>query len=96
MTEDIVTRIRTVFEDTPEVLSTLDGETYEGAEAHTHMLGMWETMKDAADRIEGLEYALRSIADTPIGAEIPDRTTIWGLAVHMRETATDALKGGTK
>ena len=51
---------------------------------------------EAADRIEGLEYALRSIADTPIGAEIPDRTTIWGLAVHMRETATDALKGGDK
>lgn len=30
----------------------------------------------AADRIVLLEYALRSIADTPIGAEIPDRTTI--------------------
>jgi hypothetical protein len=43
-------------------------------------------------RIELLEYALRSIAETPIGAEIPDRTTIWGLAVYMRETATDALK----
>jgi hypothetical protein len=49
----------------------------------------------AADRIELLEYALRSIAETPIGAEIPDRTTIWGLAVYMRETATDALKEGT-
>jgi hypothetical protein len=52
--------------------------------------------KDAADRIEQLEYALRSIADTPIGAEIPDRTTIWGLAVHMRETAKDALRKGGK
>ena len=50
--------------------------------------------QDAADRIELLEYALRSIADTPIGAEIPDRTTIWGLAKHMQETATDALKEG--
>ena len=39
------------------------------------------------------ERALRSIADTPIGAEIPDRTTIWGLAVHMQETAKYALKG---
>jgi hypothetical protein len=47
---------------------------------------------EAADRIEHLEYALRSIAETPIGAEIPDRTTIWGLAVYMREIATDALK----
>lgn len=62
MTSDIVTRIRTVFEDTPEVLSTLDVETYAGAEAHTHMLGMWETMNDAADRIERLEKALRWIA----------------------------------
>ena len=48
----------------------------------------------AADRIELLEYALRSIADTPIGAEIPDRTTIWGLATYMQETAKDALKEG--
>jgi RPA family protein len=62
MTDDLVTRIRTVFEDTPEVLSTLDVETYAGAEAHTHMLGMWETMKEAADRIEELEAALRKIA----------------------------------
>jgi hypothetical protein len=53
-----------------------------------------ELMSIAADRIERLEYALRSIAETPIGAEIPDRTTLWGLAVHMRETAKDALKGG--
>lgn len=46
----------------------------------------------AADHIEGLEYALRAIAEVPIGAEIPDRTTIWGLAVHMQETARYALK----
>jgi hypothetical protein len=50
----------------------------------------------AADRIEFLECALRSIAETPIGAEIPDRTTIWGLAVYMQETAKDALKEGDK
>jgi hypothetical protein len=52
--------------------------------------------KHAADRIEHLEYALHSIAETPVGAEIPDRTTIWGLAVHMRGTATDALKEGNR
>jgi hypothetical protein len=45
-------------------------------------------------RIKKLEAALRSIAETPIGAEIPDRTTIWGLATYMHETAKDALKGG--
>ena len=49
---------------------------------------------EAADRIEQLEYALRSIAEVPIGAEIPDRTTIWGLATYMQETAKDALKEG--
>ena len=67
MTDDIVTRIRTVFEDTPEVLSTLDVETYAGAEAHTHMLGMWETMKDAADRIEELEFVLLFISNINYG-----------------------------
>ena len=46
----------------------------------------------AADRIEELEVALRSIAEVPLGAEIPDRTTIWGLATYMQETAKDALK----
>jgi len=51
--------------------------------------------RDAADRIEQLEYALRSIAETPIGAEIPDRTTLWGLATYMHETAKDALKEAT-
>ena len=40
------------------------------------------------------ERALRSIAEVPIGAEIPDRTTIWGLATYMQETAKDALKEG--
>ena len=47
-------------------------------------------------RIKKLEAALSSIAETPIGAEIPDRTTIWGLAVHMHETARDALKEGNR
>jgi hypothetical protein len=49
---------------------------------------------EAATRIEHLEYALRSIAEVPIGAEIPDRTTIWGLATYMQQTAKDALKEG--
>jgi hypothetical protein len=46
-------------------------------------------------RIRDLEAALRSIADTPIGKEVPDRTTTWGLAFHMQQTATDALKEKT-
>lgn len=56
MTDGLVKRIRTVFEDTPEVASWLeqDGDSYDYdlAEARTHMLGMWETMQVAADRIE--------------------------------------------
>lgn len=48
----------------------------------------------AANRIESLEYALRSIAEVPLGKEIPDRTTIWGLATYMQEAAKDALKEG--
>jgi hypothetical protein len=44
--------------------------------------------------IRKLETALRSIAEVPIGKEIPDRTTAWGLAFHMQQTAKDALKEG--
>lgn len=58
------------------------------------MYADYDTIVEAADRIELLEYALRSISDTPIGAEIPDRTTIWSLATYMQETANDALKEG--
>ena len=57
----------------------------------------WEAVElidAAAARIERLEYALRSIAEVPLGAEIPDRTTIWGLATYMQETAKDVLKEG--
>ena len=60
------------------------------------MYADYDTTIEAADRIEQLEYALRSIAEVPIGEEIPDRTTIWGLAKHMRETAKDALKEGER
>jgi hypothetical protein len=57
------------------------------------VLGMrYRQIVELHEKIERLEYALRSIAEVPIGAEIPDRTTIWGLAVYMWETATDALK----
>ena len=56
------------------------------------ILTTYDVCRQAADRIEQLEYSLRSIAEVPLGAEIPDRTTIWGLAKHMQETANDALK----
>ena len=41
-----------------------------------------------------LEAALRAIAEAPVTWEIPSRTTVWGLAVQMQETAKDALKEG--
>jgi hypothetical protein len=58
------------------------------------ILTTYDVCRQAAARIEELEYALRSIAEVPIGAEIPDRTTIWGLATYMQETAKDALEEG--
>ena len=47
---------------------------------------------EAADRIEQLQAALRAIAEAPVTWEIPSRTTVWGLALQMQETAKDALK----
>jgi hypothetical protein len=47
---------------------------------------------EAADRIEELQAALRAIAEAPVTWEIPSRTTVWGLALQMQETAKDALK----
>jgi hypothetical protein len=66
----------------------------QGAGAKSVIERTKKTLHQAHQRIEELEYALRSIADTPIGKEVPDRTTTWGLAFHMQQTATDALKEG--
>lgn len=62
MSDDLVTRIRNVFEDTPQIMTWFDEETYVGAETRVHISGMWETLKEAADRIEKLEAALEKIA----------------------------------
>jgi hypothetical protein len=59
--EELMNRLRYVFDDTDEVLGWIDTSTYEGAETHTHIFGMWSTMLEAADRIEQLEAALRKI-----------------------------------
>ena len=58
MTEDLVTRIRNVFEDTPQIMTWFDEETYVGAETRAHISGMWETLKEAANHIEHLEREL--------------------------------------
>lgn len=50
--------------------------------------------REAADRIEELEHALRYIAKVSLEGKIPDRLTIWSLATYMHETAKDALKEG--
>lgn len=78
--EQLVKRMRDVFEDTPEVASWFKqkkGEEYiyEYGEVHVHLLGMWDTMLMAADRIEaldkenkslreGLRHAISTILDT--------------------------------
>jgi hypothetical protein len=84
MTDDLVKRLRIIGA----------WKTPGGPLPSEEMIKPHLTCEEAADHIEGLEYALRSIAEVPLGAEIPDRTTIWGLATYMHETATDALKEG--
>ena len=63
----------------------------EGACLH-NQLEAYDLTTEAASRIEQLEAALRAIAEAPVTWEIPSRTTVWGLAVQMQETAKDALK----
>ena len=56
--------------------------------------GIEEAEKPLRSKIAQLEAALRAIAEAPVTWEIPSRTTIWGLAVQMQETAKAALKEG--
>jgi hypothetical protein len=63
MTDDLVNRLRHVFDDTYEVAEWIDDSTYEGAELFTHVVGMFKTMLAAAIRIERLEAALREIIE---------------------------------
>ena len=62
----LVNRLLNVFNDTPEIASWFDqdGEfyDYEMAETQTHLLGMWETMKEAAHRIEAQADAVTQAA----------------------------------
>jgi hypothetical protein len=62
MTDDLVKRLRHVFDDTYEVTKWIDDSTYEGAELFTHVVGMFETMLAAADRIEKLESVMKDDA----------------------------------
>ena len=95
MTDDLVKRLRERqrrTQMTEDLVKRLrDRDAYAKSNGNDYNLD-----NQAADRIEELQAALLSIANTPIGREIPDRTTIWGLAVYMRETATDALKEGNR
>jgi hypothetical protein len=61
MTDNLVHRLRYVFEDTGEVLDWIDTSTYVGSETHDHVSGMHAAMLAAADRIEMLEGALCQI-----------------------------------
>jgi hypothetical protein len=51
----LVNRMLNAFEDTPEIASWFEQNgkfyDYKMAETHDHLLGMWETMKEAAHRI---------------------------------------------
>jgi hypothetical protein len=54
----LVDRMLNVFNDTPEIAVWFEQSAqfydYEKGEVRTHLLGMWETMQDAARRIEEL------------------------------------------
>ena len=64
MTDDkaLVDRMLNVFNDTPEIASWFEqgGELhdYKMGETRTHLLGMWETMQEAAHRIEAQADAI--------------------------------------
>ena len=63
----LVDKMLNAFEDTPEIASWFeqDGELYDYkmAETCTHLLGMWETMKEAAQCIEAQADAVTQAAD---------------------------------
>ncbi len=86
MTDDLVKRLREVPSDGTGIING------------NYWCRVGELTHQAANRIEQLEYALRSIAEAPsgchpaFGAEIPDGTTIWKVVVYMQETAKDALE----
>jgi broad specificity phosphatase PhoE len=55
----LLDRMRNVFDDTLEIADWFKQEpdeeyNYRFAETRTHLIGMWETMQDAADRLEAL------------------------------------------
>ena len=62
--EELMERMLTVFEDTPEIASWYeqDGDEYDYtmAETHCHLLGMWETMQEAAQRIKELSAQVKA------------------------------------
>ena len=92
MTDGLVKRIRTVFEDTPEVASWLeqDGDSYDYdlAEARTHMLGMWETMQVAADRIEAQAAEIERLREALLSCPLIAR---YETAEKFRERQDDWL-----
>jgi hypothetical protein len=84
MTDDLVKRLRIIGA----------WKTPGGPLPSEEMIKPHLTCEEAANHIEKLEAALRAIAEAPVTWEIPSRTTVWGLAVQMQETAKDALKEG--
>lgn len=55
MSKTILHRLRHTFEDTGDILDWIDTSDYSGKEMYIHVSGMWDTMQDAATRIEELE-----------------------------------------
>jgi hypothetical protein len=65
--EQLVARMLDVFDDTPEIASWFEQDDneydYTMAETHCHLLAMWETMQEAAHRIETLSAQIKAQGD---------------------------------
>jgi hypothetical protein len=93
----LVNRLLNVFNDTPEIASWFDqdGEfyDYEMAETQTHLLGMWETMKEAAHRIEAQADAVtQASADERAKIVAWLRDDFWLTAIAADIEAGEHLK----
>jgi len=62
--EQLVERMLTVFDDAPEIASWFEQDDdeydYLMGETRIHLLGMWETMQEAAQRIKELSAQVKA------------------------------------
>ena len=80
----LVETIRTVYEDTEELVELIDTETYEGAELHTHLLGLYKAALKAADELERLEAENEQLRQALISVVVEEALNSSTIGVVMR------------